>query len=50
MRRYSASLTLSIAFGKRAPTFAGKDKSGFSVKEFFMVQSSQAWQRWLGAY
>ncbi|KAM0749101.1 cytochrome P450 [Meredithblackwellia eburnea MCA 4105] len=35
MRRYSASLTLSIAYGKRAPTFHGKDKSGFSVERFY---------------
>lgn len=35
MRRYSASLTLSFAFGKRAPTFDQADRSGFSLKRFY---------------
>lgn len=38
MRRYSCSLTLSIAFGKRAPTFHGVDSAGFSVKEFYRLE------------
>jgi cytochrome P450 len=38
MRRYSCSLTLGIAFGKRAPTFHGIDSAGFSVKEFYRLE------------
>ncbi|BEI84127.1 hypothetical protein CcaverHIS002_0407310 [Cutaneotrichosporon cavernicola] len=38
MRRYSCSLTLAIAFGKRAPTFDGVDSAGFSVKEFYRLE------------
>ncbi|BEJ14865.1 hypothetical protein CspHIS471_0406320 [Cutaneotrichosporon sp. HIS471] len=38
MRRYSCSLTLAIAFGKRAPTFNGVDSAGFSVKEFYRLE------------
>lgn len=38
MRRYSASLTLCIAYGKRAPTYDGVDASGFSVKEFYRLE------------
>lgn len=38
MRRYSGSLTLAIAFGKRAPTFERADQCGFSLKRFFDVQ------------
>jgi hypothetical protein len=40
MRRYSASLTLSIAYGKRATTYDGVDASGFSVAEFYRVSCS----------
>lgn len=35
LRRYAASLTMCIAYGKRAPTFEGKDSSGFRVKDFY---------------
>lgn len=47
MRRYSCSLTLSIAFGKRAPTFHGVDNAGFSVKEFYRLEHAFncAWLR-----
>lgn len=38
MRRYSASLTLSIAYGKRATTFDNVDASGFSVKHFYELE------------
>lgn len=38
MRRYSCSLTLSVAYGKRAPTFEGRDSSGFSVQRFYELE------------
>ncbi|EJU01233.1 cytochrome P450 [Dacryopinax primogenitus] len=37
LRRISCSLALTIAFGKRAPTFSGKDAIGFSVEHFYHV-------------
>jgi len=37
LRRLSCSLALTIAFGKRAPTFSGKDSIGFSVEHFYHV-------------
>lgn len=38
LRRYSCSLALAMAHGKRAPTFSGVDSSGFSVKEFYRLE------------
>lgn len=38
MRRYSCSLTLAISYGKRAPTFDGVDKAGFSVAKFYDLE------------
>ena len=37
MKRYSCSLTLTIAHGKRAPTYAERDQSGFSVQDFYRI-------------
>ncbi|KZO94601.1 cytochrome P450 [Calocera viscosa TUFC12733] len=37
LRRLSCSLALTIAFGKRASTFSGKDSIGFSVSHFYHV-------------
>lgn len=37
MKRYSCSLTLTIAHGKRAPTYSEHDRSGFSVADFYRL-------------
>lgn len=37
LQRYSCSVATVISYGKRAPTFRGVDKTGFSAKEFYRL-------------
>lgn len=37
LQRYSCSVATVVSYGKRAPTFRGTDKSGFSCKEFYRL-------------
>ena len=37
LQRYSCSVATVISYGKRAPTFRGVDKTGFSCQEFYRL-------------
>lgn len=37
LQRYSCSVATVISYGKRAPTFRGVDKTGYSCKEFYRL-------------